>query len=95
MLFFVEVGLVEGFDVVILNRFTVKKAFDDTAFEKVLINDFFDIFRMNAGIEASFRVNDHDRAECTQAEASGLNDLDFLFQPNRFDFFFELGYDLL
>ena len=58
VLFFVEVGLVERLDVVILNRLLVKKAFDDTAFEEVLVNNLFNVFRFYAGIKAALRIND-------------------------------------
>jgi len=68
----------------------VDQAFDRTAFEQVLADDLGDVFFRHAAVERPFRVNDHDRAESAEAEATGLDDFDLFVEPLFFEFFFQV-----
>ena len=82
-LFFIKVGLVERFDLILGNRLGVQQAFDDAPLEQVLVDNLLDILRLNAGIKRAFRVDDDDRTERAQAETARLDDLDLLCQTCR------------
>ena len=79
LLLCVEGGLVESEDIVALYGFFIKEMTNRIAANEVFGNDLFHIFGLYLAVEGAFGVNDHDRAECAKTEATGGNDLDFVF----------------
>jgi len=68
----------------------VDEALDGTAFEQMLADDLRNVIFRNAAIERAFRVDDHDRTQCAEAEATGLDDLDLLVKTLFLKLFFEM-----
>ena len=96
VLFCIEVGLVQRFDaVVFLNGLLVEQAFNDTALEQVLFNNFRNVRGFNFRVEGTFRVDNHDRAECAQTKAAGFDDFYFIRQTGLGDLLFHCVDDLL
>ena len=61
------------------NGFRVQVLLDDFSVYKVAFHNFRNILRRDAGIEGAFGVNNHNRTEGAETEASGLNHLNVLF----------------
>ena len=95
MLFFIKVGLIKRFNVVIFNRLAVKQALYDTTFEKVFVNNFFNIFRFYAGVETAFRIYNHNRAQSAKAKAARSDYVYFFCEADGFNFLFQLIDNLL
>ena len=62
--------------------FIVNKTFNDTTLEEVLVYDLLDVSRLNAGVEGSVRMDDDDRSDGAESEASGADDLYFIGQTS-------------
>ena len=56
----------------------IQQALDDAALEQVLLDNFGYVLNLYLAIKAALGVDDHDRAECAQAMAAGLDDLDLV-----------------
>ena len=56
----------------------IQQTLDDTALEQVLFHNFGHVLNLYLAVKAALRVDDHDRAECTQAVAPCLDHLDFI-----------------
>ena len=67
---------------------------DDTSLVDVLRNNAFHVFRLHMAIVDFVRVDGDDRSLLAQAEASGLNDLDFIFQAIALQRFNKVVVDL-
>ena len=50
----------------------INEMLNDTTLEKMLLNDLLNILGSDTAIEGTLGVNDNDRAECTETEATGL-----------------------
>ena len=86
VLLFIEVGVVERLDVAVFpHRFLVQKAGDDAPFDDVFVDDLVYVFHLDLRIECAFGIDDHDRAERAQAEASRFGDVHFVFKPFLLD----------
>ena len=66
----------------------MNKAFDDPAFQQVLLHDFRDVVDRDTAVEDIAGVDDHDGAEFAETEATGLDDLDFILEVFCHQFFF-------
>ena len=55
----------------------------------MLGHDFGHVVHLYPGIEAAFRVDNHDRAERAQAEAAGTHNLDLVGQALLANFLFQ------
>ncbi|MPN11851.1 hypothetical protein SDC9_159159 [bioreactor metagenome] len=85
-LLLIEIGFIERLDAAFLNGFLIQKAFYHTAFQKMLFHDFRNILHLYAAVKTSFRIYDHDRAQCTKAKTTRHNNLYFFFQSLCFYF---------
>ena len=59
-------------------RFLVKKSFNKSSLEEMLLNDFFDIVNLDVRIECAFGIDNHDRTVCAKSETTRLNYLDLI-----------------
>ena len=55
----------------------------------MLADDFRNILCFDFRIEASLGIYDHDRAQCAETEATGLDDLYLFLQPVFLNFTFQ------
>jgi len=60
------------------------QTFDATAFVEVLFANFFDVAKLNFGIERFIGIDDYDRTFFAQAETTGENEFDFVADPEIF-----------
>ena len=82
LLSFVECCVVKRdiLDVFFFNFITyirICKMFNNTAFKKMLRNDFGNIVLFNLAVECTVGINDNNRTESAKTEATGSYDLNF------------------
>ena len=56
----------------------INHSFDGTPLEEVFLDNFGNLFNCYSAVKNTFRVNDHDRTESAETEATGLHNL-YLF----------------
>ena len=84
----VEARVVQRGDLLVQDFVLVDQTFHDTALQEVLFDDFGDVIDRDTAVEDIAGVDDHDGAEFAETEAAGLNDLDFILEAFRHQFFF-------
>ena len=57
-----------------MNGLFIKEILADIAADDMLVNDPLHVLGLYLRIEAALGIYDHDRTECAETEASGLND---------------------
>ena len=67
----------------------IQQTLDDTALEQVLFHNFGHVLNLYLAVKAALRVDDHDRAECAEAEAARTDDIDLLIEAFRGNFLFQ------
>ena len=70
-------------------RFLIHEMFYDSVVHQMLGDDFMNLVFVYTRIECPLRIDDHNRAEGTQTEATGLDDFHFVFNAVGFQFFLE------
>ena len=73
----------------------INKSVNKTALEKMLGNDFCNIFFLNTAVECTFGVNDNNGAEGAKTETACLNNLNFFRETVLCDLVFEGGNEYL
>ncbi|CCX42659.1 putative uncharacterized protein [Clostridium sp. CAG:1024] len=71
----------------------VHKVIDDATLEQMLLDDLGDILLRDAAVERTLGIHNHDRAECAQAEAARLHDLDLVGKAVCGQLFFQVFAD--
>ena len=59
----------------------------------MLFNDFLYVGRLNTAIECTVGIYNNNRAECAKTEATGLNELNFVFKTEGSDVFLKCFLD--
>ena len=91
----IEFGLAQRQDLsVLMNCLRVKEILADRSLNDVLVNDPLGSLGRCLGIESAFRIYDHDRAQCTEAKTSRLDD-QYILQSLRFYLVLQRLYDLM
>ena len=90
VLFLVECSFGEGLDAFVGYSFLVEEFLNGIAADEMFFNDTRNLVYFNLGIESAFRINDHNRTECTKTEAAGFYDLDLICEVVRSKLRFEL-----
>ncbi|MPM18692.1 hypothetical protein SDC9_65105 [bioreactor metagenome] len=56
----------------------------------MLVHDLLDVLGLYAAVEAALGIDDHDGAQCAQAEAACHDDFDFVLEADSLDFLVQL-----
>ena len=89
VLLLIELGFLERLDFLTVDCLIIKKSLDHAALEKMLFNNFGNVFNLDFGIEAAFGINYHNGAESAKTEAAGADNFDFFFKSLCLDFLFK------
>ena len=95
MLLFEETGVLKSrYELVVLRLFMVHILFNRGSADDMGINDLFQMVGRNHAVKSTFGINDHDRSESAQTEATGHYDLYLVINSAGFEKLVELLPDL-
>ena len=89
VLLLIELSFLERLNLLTVNGLIIKKSLNHTTLEKMLFNNFGNVFNLDFRIEAAFGINYHNRAESAKTEAASADNLDFFFKSLCLDFLFK------
>ena len=77
-LFFIEIGLGKRLRHLLGLMVSVQQSAYETTFDKMLLDEFLDVFHFHGAVESAFGINDDDGAHRAKSEAAGLDQHNFV-----------------